>query len=85
MLTWATLFGKGIPSREGAELWIRLAQVLGVVAMGALLVSLRSAWRIARARLGWKQNIASALVALAMLEIAWLSFGFHLLSVKLIY
>ena len=46
-----------------------------------------SAARGALRELGRAGNriIASALVALAMLEIVWLSFGFHLLSVRLIY
>jgi len=85
LLGWAGLLGSGITTREGAEVWIRLVQVVGVAALVATVFSLLGAWRIARARPGWAQVIAGVLVALAMLETVWLSFGFHLLSARLIY
>ena len=85
LLAWATLLGTGVPSREGAEVWIRLVQILGLVAMVAAAFTLYSAWRLVRRKPAWWQVAAGGLVALAMLEIVWLSLGFHLISVRLIY
>jgi hypothetical protein len=51
----------------------------------ATVVAIHSVWRVWNDRLGWRAVATSLLVAMAMLETTWLSFGFHLLSWKLIY
>jgi CubicO group peptidase (beta-lactamase class C family) len=85
LLAWAALLTSGVTTREGGEVWIRLAQVLGLVTMAAVPFAIRGAVQVIRQKPGWGKTIASTLVMLAMLEIVWLSLGFHLLSVKLIY
>jgi CubicO group peptidase (beta-lactamase class C family) len=85
LLSWTALLMSGVTTREGGEIWIRLAQVLGLVALVAIAFATRGALQVIRGRPGWRKTIASILVMLAMLEIVWLSLGFHLLSVKLIY
>lgn len=85
LLSWAVLIMSGVTTKEGAETWIRLAQVLGLVAMAAILFGIRGAVQVIRQKPGRGKTTASILVMLAMLEIVWLSLGFHLMSVKLVY
>ena len=85
LLAWAVLLGKGVPTQEGAEAWIRLVQVLGLLALGAAVYAVLVTGRLVRSKPGWAQVVACLLVALAMLETVWLSVGFHLLSVRLVY
>ncbi|HKP29024.1 MAG TPA: serine hydrolase domain-containing protein [Gemmatimonadales bacterium] len=85
LLSWGILLSSGVTTKEGGETWIRLAQVLGLVAIVAIALAIREAAQVIGQKPGWLKAIASILVMLAMLEVVWLSFGFHLLSLKLIY
>jgi CubicO group peptidase (beta-lactamase class C family) len=85
LLAWTAMLMSGMTTKEGAEIWIRLAQVLGLIALTAVVFATRGALQAIRQKPGWLKTIASILVMLAMLEIVWLSLGFHLLSLKLIY
>ena len=85
LLAWVVLLGGGIPTREGGELWVRLVQAIGLLAIAAAAVSLRGVWLVASRKLGWVHLAGSVLVTLAMLELVWLSLGFHLLSARLVY
>jgi hypothetical protein len=85
LLAWATLLMSGATTREGGEVLIRLVQVLGLIAMVAIVFGIRRALIVVRSKAGWSRVTASILVTLAMLEIVWLSLGFHLLSLRLIY
>lgn len=85
LVAWTVLLTSGLTTKEGGETWIRLVQVVGLVAMVAVAFAVRSALLVIRRKPGWRQVTASVLVMLAMLEIIWLSLGFHLLSVRLIY
>ena len=85
LLGWAAIIGLGVSTREGGEFWIRVAQVVGLVALGATGLSVRGVALVANAGRGRLAVAGAVLVALAMLETVWLSFGFHLLSVRLIY
>lgn len=70
---------------EGAEFWIRAAQGVGLIALFATVAAVRCAWRLARRNRGWRAVLVATLVALAMMETMWLSFGFHLVSLSLVY
>lgn len=85
LLGWALILGLGVSTREGGEVWIRVVQAVGLAALGATALSIRGIWIVATAGRGRVAVAGAVLVALAMLETVWLSFGFHLLSVKLIY
>lgn len=85
LLGWAVIVGLDVPTREGGEVWIRAVQVVGLVALGATGLSIRGIALMVAAGRGPVAVSGAALVALAMLETVWLSFGFHLLSLRLIY
>ncbi len=85
LLGWAAILGLGVASREGGEVWIRVIQVVGLISLGATALSIRGVAQIVTAGRGRFAVAGAALVAAAMLETVWLSFGFHLLSVRLVY
>jgi CubicO group peptidase (beta-lactamase class C family) len=85
LLSWTALLMSGVTTKEEGETWIRLAQVLGLVALVSIVLAIRSALLVIQRKPGWLKVTASILVMIAMLEIVWLSVGFHLLSVRLIY
>ena len=69
----------------GEEGWIRLAQALGVLCIGGLCIAVWHAWTAVRGEGSWWSKASSVLLALAMAEVVWFSFAFHLLSVNLNY
>ncbi|MDX2056511.1 MAG: serine hydrolase domain-containing protein [Gemmatimonadales bacterium] len=85
LLCWTAIFGAGVPAKEGAEVWIRVVQGVGLVALIATVAAVRCAWQLARGKRGWPTVLVAMLVAVAMLETTWLSFGFHLISRSLVY
>ena len=85
LLAWAALLMSGVTTSEGAEISIRLVQITGLITLVTIVFAIRNTLRLIRQRPGWLKTIASIMVTLALLEIVWLSLGFHLLSLKLIY
>jgi hypothetical protein len=65
--------------------WIRVIQVLGLVAIAGAGVA---AWSMATAWTGkqsWWIKVGRTLVALAMLDLVWFSLAFNLISLRLNY
>jgi hypothetical protein len=85
LMSWSVLLSSGVTTREPGEAVIRLVQIVGLVAMGAVALALRGGLLVIRRRPGGLQVTAIILVMLALLEVVWLSLGFHLLSLRLIY
>ncbi len=85
LLGWMMVVASDLPSRAGTDGWVRLVQVVGVafvVATVAAMLTLRQTWRTPVPR--WVR-IGRTVTALALLELVWFSFAFHLLSVHLNY
>ncbi|RFA29923.1 hypothetical protein CAI21_08845 [Alkalilimnicola ehrlichii] len=69
----------------GLDRWIRAVQAIGLLSIVATVVAAWSAWQtlIGPHSLGTK--IWSIIVALAMVQLAWFSLAFGLISIDLNY
>jgi hypothetical protein len=85
LLGWAVILGTGVTSKVGTEPWIRLVQLLGLIATGGAVVGLWNAFATWQANGNTWAKIGNTLVALALLELVWFSFAFHLISLHLNY
>jgi CubicO group peptidase (beta-lactamase class C family) len=85
LLGWGAVIAAGLPQRVGAEPWIRLVQLVGLVCVAAAVASLWSAWVTATGHRTAVAKLASVVTALAMVELVWFSFTFKLISTGLNY
>lgn len=83
MLGWMIALAADFASIDGAEPWVRLLQVIGLLCVGGAGIAVWNAWLTWRgARSIWAKAWSSVL-ALALLYLAWFSFAFHLISIRL--
>jgi hypothetical protein len=83
LLGWAAALVLDVPSTVGGERWIRLIQVIGVGCLACALASPWNLWLDWRGGRGAWRIIQSTLAALALLFLAWFSFAFHLISLRI--
>jgi hypothetical protein len=69
----------------GLDPWIRLVQGIGLLSVVAAPGALWHAWSACRGRQSWWVKVSSIIVALAIVELVWFSFAFHLISAGLNY
>ena len=74
-----------VPSRVGLDYWIRLAQLIGVLCLPGAAVAIWNGWLTCRGRRSGWAKVGSVVMALALVELVWFSFAFHLLSGGLNY
>ncbi|MGE0440528.1 MAG: serine hydrolase domain-containing protein [Gemmatimonadales bacterium] len=82
MIGWGVVMGTDLASKVGSEPVIRIVQLLTLGAAAgtvAAIANVGSGW----AGRGTVGRIGSLLVALALADLAWFAFAFHLLSVRL--
>ena len=83
LLGWVLALIADLASAVGAEPWIRLIQLVGLFSVAGAGIAVWNSgltWRSARSV--WAK-VWSALLALALVYLAWFSFAFHLISVRL--
>jgi CubicO group peptidase (beta-lactamase class C family) len=72
-------------SKVGIDPWIRLVQCIGLVCVAGTAISAWNAWLTFKARRSNGARIWSILITLALMEVVWFSFAFHLISVNVNY
>jgi CubicO group peptidase (beta-lactamase class C family) len=65
--------------------WIRAIQVIGLLCMIAAGISVWNAWQTCRQSRHWWLKVCSVAVAVALLDLVWVSFAFSLISRQLNY
>ena len=70
------------PSTVGAERWVRVIQVIGLACVAGAVISLANVTFAWKARGVWRKA-HSLLVAFALVFLAWFSFAFRLISVRI--
>ena len=84
MFGWLVAMAADVASIDGATLWIRLLQLIGLACAAGVAIALRWVWRIWRLpRASWPARVWSLVLALALLYLAWFSFAFHLISARI--
>jgi len=69
----------------GQDHWIRLMQFVGLLCVAGAGLGAWNVWVTWRHASSWWAKVSSLVVALALLEIVWFSFAFHLISIELNY
>jgi CubicO group peptidase (beta-lactamase class C family) len=83
VLGWFLVLSKDLASTVGAEPWIRLVQLIGLLTVAGAVAALWNAWRTWTGPYALRAKAGNTLSALALLYLAWFSFAFHLISVRL--
>jgi CubicO group peptidase (beta-lactamase class C family) len=83
MFGWLVAMAADFASTQGAQLWIRLIQLIGLVCIAGAGIALWNAWRTWRARASWSARVWSLVLGLALLYLVWFSFAFHLISARI--
>lgn len=83
VLAWFVALSRDLASTVGAEPWIRLIQVIGLLTVAGALAALGYAWHTWKGPRTFLAKVGNTLPALALLYLAWFSFAFHLISIRL--
>jgi hypothetical protein len=82
MLGWFVVLAADLASTVGAEPWIRLIQLVGLLCVAGAAVAVWNAWLTWGGNRGGGAKLWSLVLALALVYLAWFSFAFHLISVR---
>src|SRR5262249_53675541 len=77
-LGWSLLLS-GL-SRVGIDPWIRVVQCIGLLCVAGMAISVWNAWLTFKGRRSVWSKTWSILMTLALMEVVWFSFAFHLIS-----
>jgi CubicO group peptidase (beta-lactamase class C family) len=83
MLGWALALRADLASKVGADPWIRLIQLIGLLTVVGAVIAARNVWLTWRSRASVWTKIGDLVPALALVYLSWFSFAFHLISVRL--
>lgn len=83
LIGWVVVIAADLPSSPSAWPSIRLLQLLGAACVAGAGVAAWNAGQVWQDRRGWAARIGAALVALALVDLAWFSLAFRLLSVRI--
>jgi hypothetical protein len=83
LLGWATAMALDFPSTVGAERLVRVIQLLGLLCVAGAVVSAGNLWRAWRGAHGAWRRAHGLVATLALGYLAWFSFAFHLISVRI--
>ncbi len=84
MFGWLVAMAADFASIDGAAVWIRLLQLIGLACVAGAGIALWNVWRTWRLpRVSWPARVWSLVLALALLYLVWFSFAFHLISARI--
>ena len=83
LLGWAAALVFDFASTVGAEKWIRLIQLTGLLCMAGTVLSVWNVLRTWREPRGAWRKMLRLPAAFALLFISWFSFAFHLISARI--
>jgi CubicO group peptidase (beta-lactamase class C family) len=83
MVCWVIALAADFGSQVGVTPWIRLFQLIGLSCVVGAAVAVWNAWLTSRSGKSVGAKLWSAMLALALLYLAWFSFAFHLISMHL--
>jgi hypothetical protein len=79
LLGWFVVLAQDWASQVGSEPKVRVIQLIGLLCAAGTAAAV---WNLAAARGAWRKAQALATAA-ALLFLAWFSFAFHLISVRI--